>query len=131
MYNFTCSISNVPVHAKYSCSCELNHSKHNMFNTLSLSGYILLYPYDILIKTYRAIFARFNAGYILKFSSVAFGAVCSSGTTNHFITGGAQRAQFGIGWVGVGIAGTICGPVHAACRYKLIASGGSAIFVDV
>ena len=85
----------------------------------------------VLVITGGAIFARFLAGKILELTGVTFGTICSSGTTNHFFTGGAQLAQRRIGWVGVGSVGTICGRVHAGCRYKLIASGGSAIFVDV
>ena len=85
----------------------------------------------VLVITSGAILARFIAGKILELTGVTFGTICGNNTANHFFTGGAQLAQFRFGWVGEGIVGTICGRVHAGCRYKLIASGGSAIFVDV
>ena len=88
-----------------------------------------------LVFSAAAIVARCNAGLVLKLTGVAFGTGCFQGTTIHFITGGADFTQCRIGWVGegiwAGIFGTIGGLVHALCRYKLIASGGSAIFVDV
>ena len=88
-----------------------------------------------LVFSAAAILARCNAGLVLKLTGVAFGTGCFQGTTNHLVTGGADFTQCRIGWVGegiwAGIFGTIGGLVHAICRYKLIASGGSAIFVDV
>ena len=89
------------------------------------------YSVFILVITGGAILARFLAGKILELTGVTFGTICGSNTANHFFTGGAQLAQCRIGWVGEGYFGTICGRIHATCRYKLIASGGSAIFVDV
>ena len=88
-----------------------------------------------LVFPAAAVVARCNAGLVLKLTGVAFGTGCFQGATNHFVTGGADFTQCRIGWVGegiwAGISGTIGGLVHALCRYKLIASGGSAIFVDV
>ena len=59
----------------------------------------------VLVKTSRAIFARFNPGYILKFPGIAFLTFCRMRTTNHFITGGADFTQCSFGWVGKRIVG--------------------------
>jgi hypothetical protein len=101
------------------------------FLALLLAFFILVLPgntphairYAIvaLIITSWAIVARFNAGYILELSSVAFSTGCRKVTTNHFITGGADFTQRRIGWVGERIVFTIGGHRHAFCRHKSIA----------